>query len=105
MIDIEGIKDVMESIELEYRVYREQMECRSPDFIFDNALRISAWSCLYFYLTESDVDAATLFGLYEKTRGHILCEVVDFYFDSTDYNIGIEDDVRLLVNDFLRFTE
>lgn len=105
MIDIEGIKDVMESIVSEYRAYREQMECRSPDFIFDNALRITAWSCIYLYLTESIVDADTLFGLYEKTRGHILCELVDFYFDAEDYNIAVESDVRLLVSDFLQFSE
>lgn len=105
MIDIEGIKEVMESIESEYRIYREQMECRSQDFIFDNALRITAWSCIHSYLTESDVDADTLFVLYEKTRGHILCELVDFYFDAEDYNIAVEDDVRLLVNDFLQFAQ
>ncbi len=97
-------KAIIEVIEKEYAEFKEDQLRMTKQEIYENCLRINAWSCIHDYLVEDNqVNYETLSKLNRSAGSHIISLLVDSYFDSEYCDICSYSDIKELIANFLEY--
>lgn len=96
---------IIKSIYAEYRAYKKEMIDYSPDVIWNNSMKITAYRYIKDYLVDECGAMADglLTKMYKVCGKHILSALVDEFMEVEYCDIGRWEDLRELIRNYLDY--